>query len=156
MYNKYWTEDDMETLEKASNFLEMAEIALVILRRMKKTHKPIVQICGQLMTNDLPTNMENMANFQAAVRLISQRGFLVFDQTVFQDAVERIAPSRNGEPYCWDIPNIFYRKIFESHYISRLILLPNWQISPEAEWQVAFAQGFSSIGIEEYSDDSLA
>ena len=69
MHNeKYWTVAEIMELERVNEFNELAQIGLIVLDRMSKEGKTIVQICGPMSTGGLGSLKKNMDYFQYAVR----------------------------------------------------------------------------------------
>lgn len=134
-FDQHWMEEEMAALKKAESFNEAAEIALIILGRMKQSSDVIVQICGPMTTGGLGNLEDNMALFALAVETASANGLTVFNQGVFQDAMVRIYPFQPDKPYPMHLLEEFYRKIFESKHISKLIFLPSWHTSIGTKWE---------------------
>ena len=58
--HEHWTEDEVMALQATTTFDEVAEVAIVILTRMKALGQPIVQICGPMSTGGLGSLQKNM------------------------------------------------------------------------------------------------
>lgn len=131
------TKDDEASLLQVSNFEDLAQIAISVLSRMKEAGHEIVQICGPYTTGGLGSPELNGKRFEEARKAAESRGFIVFDQMPFEDAIKRIVTSYNLPPgeYCQDILDVFYRRIFESGYISKFLFIPGWESSKGARWE---------------------
>ena len=146
---RYWTQIEFEALEQVENFEQMADIALIILKRMNLYNPEIIEICGPMSTGGTGSLEANMAVFQYAVIKADQEGLMVFDQVPFQNAIVRIMNQRGDTKYCEDILEIFYRRIFESGYIYKGLFLPGWESSKGARWERNLLQELH-IHIDEY------
>jgi hypothetical protein len=132
----HWTEVEEKALEDAGSMGDLAEIALVILERMAKKKKPIVEICGPMSTGGFGNIKDNMELFEAMIDSATEHDLTVFNQVVFQDAMVRLLPKHSEHHYAWDILDIFYRRIFDSGLISEFLFSPNWYTSRGACWEL--------------------
>lgn len=150
----HWTEEDMSILQTADSFQEAADVAVAVLARMKTTDRPIVQICGPMSTGGRGNLQENLALFQKAIEVATEKGLLVFNQIPFQEVIDRIdTVSKTGE-YCHDILEVFYRRVFESGYIDKALFLPGWEGSFGATWERNLVVKLG-ISIEDYPPEWL-
>lgn len=152
--HEHWTNTEVEALKRASTFEQTADIAIVILASMRALDQPVVQICGPMSTGGLGNLNRNLAYFQRAIDVASEKGLTVFNQIPFQQAIDRIDQvSKNGQ-YCMDILEVFYRRVFESGHISKTLFLPDWQSSIGATWERNLVAELG-IPIEEYPTEWL-
>jgi hypothetical protein len=155
-FNRFWTEVEVEALDWANSFEELADIAIIILVRMKleAPDREIVQICGPMSTGGLGSLEANMQRFRGAVEVAESKGLFVFNQSPFQDAMFRIGNWRGGMQYCTDILKIFYDKVFRSGLLNKGLFLPDWQgsIGTVWEWEVMPKLG---IKVEDYPSEWL-
>lgn len=136
------TEADYSALRTVGNFPDLAVIAIGVLGRMKNAGHQIVQICGPYSTGGLGTKELNAKRFDEAREAAEARGYAVFNQIPFEDAIQRIVATYNlpaGE-YCYDILHVFYRTIFESTHITKFLFIPGWESSTGARWERDEAQ----------------
>jgi hypothetical protein len=145
----HWTHAEAGMLEQAKTFEDLADIAIIILARMKKHGKPIIQICGPMSTGGFGNLADNMQLFQYALDVATDMGLTVFNQLPFQDAMIRISGWEPRKPYCRPILEVFYRRIFESGFISQTLFMPDWQSSYGARWERELVTKLGII-IEEY------
>lgn len=150
----YWTEVEKSALLGVSSFDEAADVALIILGRMSKLGKPIVQLCGPMSTGGFGTLELNMDHFRRAVDAAVDNGLTVFDQIPFQDVIVRLSDLRNSTEYNTDILDIFYRRIFESGHISKALFLPGWRTSKGATWEREFVSRLG-LPVDEYPSEWL-
>jgi len=146
---KHWKEEDFEVLKTATTFAELAEVALSILKRMKDDGCEITELCGPMSTGGLGDMERNFDFFRFAIKRARDNGLTVFDQTPFQEVIQRFSNHLVHGEYNTDILDLFYKKIFESGLISRALFLPLWETSRGSRWEREFI-GTLPIQIEEY------
>lgn len=127
---KYWTEADVQELEKVKTYHEMALIAMRILERIPGSK---TQICGPISTGGKGSKEENMKEFNKAIFFFHQQGENVFDQVPFQEAMTRL--SREVNSYDTRVLTDFYLPLFESGKVTTFIFLPGWRSSKGARWE---------------------
>ena len=150
MLHKIWVEREEVAMNKAISLHELAEIALRALQFIRQTcDGEIVQICGPMSTGGLGDLKKNMERFNFAVMKAEEMGVLVFNQAHFQDAMIRVIHFEEGRPYCVDLLEVFYRRVFESGFISRTLFLPDWHTSVGAIWEREAAENLGIV-VEEY------
>ena len=132
----------------------MAEVALIILGRMREEARPIIQVCGPISTGGLGSVEANSARFWRSVEVASQHEMLVFNQMPFQEAMIRLDKQRGQVGYCTDILDIFYTRIFQSGHIEEGLFLPDWEGSVGARWEREIMKRFG-IRITEYPTEWL-
>jgi hypothetical protein len=135
---KYWSEVERSALRGVTTYKDMAGVALDVLRAMIRVEgdKQIVEVCAPISSGGFGNRADNELLFHALIKGAANRGFLVFDQMPFQEAMDRISPEHNGcDIYCTDILNVFYNTIFESGYISMFLFGPFWHTSRGARWE---------------------
>jgi len=136
----------MDKINTSETFEELAKVAIEILRQMSLSGKPIVEICGPVSTGGLGSIEKNLSILKKAVDKANEKGLQTFDQTIFEEAMQRISkkyPLVDGYPV--SILDKFYKKIFESGYIKKAYFLPGWQSSRGAKWE---REIFPIIGVE--------
>lgn len=150
------TADEEATLLVVPTFADLAEVALAALGRLaSKSRSGVAQICGPMSTGGLGSLDANMARFRRAVDVAHGRGVTVFDQLPFQDAMIRIIDWKPEKPYCHAILEEFYRPIFASGHLERLLFIAGWEHSTGAKWERDFG---STLGlrVEEYPMEWLS
>lgn len=151
----HWSEIEIATLSGITSFDEMVPVGIGILQRMFKPGSRIVQICGPMSTGGKGSLEANMAYFQKAMDVASEKGLHVFDQTPFQDAMIRLAAEHEARrEYCVEILHVFYRGIFKSGLISELMFLPDWESSVGSRWEREEAAALG-IAVSEYPAEWL-
>lgn len=143
------TTKHLVAMEGATSMHHLAEVAVDVLASMLVFSKPVIQICGPMSTGGFGNFRDNIAHFELAVERAVQKGFCVFNQIPFQDALVRITGWVEGMPYDTDILEVFYRGIFESGHISKVLFLSGWESSRGAVWERELATKLG-IEIEEY------
>ena len=156
-----WTSGELALLEPVKNFHELADVAIGVLSRMRKhadtlaNKPPIVQICGPMSTGGLGRLEHNMAFFHHALKIALGRGLVVFNQIPCQTAIIRIANWQPDKPYCQEILDIFYRKVFESRRVWETLFLPDWGTSHGASWERKLITSLG-ISVKEFPIEWLA
>lgn len=132
---EYMTESDHSALIKVDSFEELAEIGVSILSRIKADGHEIGEICGPLSTGGLGSPDLNRERFQRAIDAVRERGYIIFDQLPFEDAIRRIMKRYDPSEYCHDILDVFYATIFETGHITKFFFIPGWESSTGARWE---------------------
>ena len=145
----HWTNEEHENCESSKNFEELLNIAFKILERMKKSGKPIVEVCGPMSTGGCGSLEENFRLYNYAVKMLESNGKIVFNPTPFQKTMERLSGHLKDGQYNMDILEVFYKGIFDSGYIKEVYFLPDWQSSKGASWERKTVADFG-IKISEY------
>lgn len=147
--SKHYEQEDFARLETATSFEALVDIAITILKRIKKEGHEVVQICGPMSTGGLGNIEDNFAFFRKAIEKAREQGLVVFDQTHFQHAMQRLSQHLVNDEYNMDILEIFYKKVFESGLISKALFLPKWETSKGSCWERDFLSD-KSIVVEDY------
>lgn len=129
---QYWTSVELETLERATSFVDLVPPAMAVLGRMPQ---PIGQVCGPISTGGRGTIMANLAVFDATVDCLIQKGIIIFDQMPFEEHIFRIVENQWGSRQNNLLLNEFYLPIFESGRICCLYFIDGWQSSEGATWE---------------------
>ena len=142
-------EQELGALESAHRFDDVAKIAITMLARHRHEGQNVSMICGPMTTGGCGSFEANMEHFRKSVKVAVRYGLFVFDQTLFQDAMIRISNWKSGAAYPQDVLEIFYRNIFESGHVDKLIFLPDWESSKGARWERSIAADLN-LPIEEF------
>ncbi len=156
IFNGFWTESDRQRLAIATNFQELADIAVTsILPRMALVGRPIVEVCGPITTGGLGCKWKNLRRFRQAILFLTEKGNLVFDPVLFEERIGHLANDHHRRGvYCEEILTVFYAQVFESGYISQAKFLPGWQSSHGATFERVKLTSLS-IPIEDLSTQDL-
>lgn len=147
---------DQKKLDSAQTFEELADIGLSMLKQISLSGKPIVQICGPISTGGFGNHKKNLAYLEKAIEVANKKGLQVFDQTPFDDAMAKLSEKyAKTEGYTLPILETFYKKIFKSGLITKVIFLPDWQSSKGATWERNVASQFH-MKVEDYPKEWLA
>lgn len=140
MARDYWTDAQHVQLTTATTYHELFMVAREVLKVLPK---PIGQVCGPISTGGAGSIEKNIYRLNEAIAELQKKGVMVFDQTPFEDPMQRIKALRerelNGE-YDTAILTDFYLPIFEGKYIHRCYFLPDWESSFGAQWEHEQAQ----------------
>ena len=132
MSRKYWTKSNFEQLTTAKSHKEMFYIAEDVLSRMPR-HR--VQVCGPISTGGAGSIEANIKIFARVIDAFTKQGLVVFDQTLFENAMYKIRMKNSPDNYDHDILNDFYSPIFENKLIDEVHFLPDWHTSVGASWE---------------------
>lgn len=154
MAHDLWTEKEITALEGVKSFEEAADIAISILVRMQEAGQPVVQICGPMSTGGRGSLEDNMAHFRRAIDKAVENGLTVFNQTPFQDAIIRLSNYYESKEYNMDILEVFYRRVFESGHLHKILFLPDWESSIGARWERKLGSELG-LTVEEYPSEWL-
>lgn len=135
-----WTDEELGALSGATSLHAIADHAVAHLTRLAAMGEEVVQLCGPMSTGGLGCLERNMERFAAAVLQLHEAGYLVFNQIPLQDRIIVATDHHAGGPYCMDILEILYRRIFESGHVVQAFFLPDWQSSTGARWEYDFVQ----------------
>jgi hypothetical protein len=130
------TTAELERLEAAQDYIQLSRIGLDILSEMASHGRSVIMISGPMSTGGAGSLQANMDRFNRAIEQARRRGFFVFDQTPFQDAMIRISKYVEGvSEYDHDILHVFYRALLQSGNIHEVLFLDDWQSSIGATWE---------------------
>jgi hypothetical protein len=152
------TNREERLLEHAENLGDVTQIALAVLRRIKKERREkqssgeIIMICGP-MSNGGRSLEANLKRFRGAIEKAREKGFLVFDQLPFQKVLDKICP-RGIDENNTRVLGGFYRPLFESRHFERTFFLPGWQYAFGSKWERSLSQQLR-IPIEEAPSEWL-
>lgn len=137
-------------VSKAETFEELADIAIDMLNEIHTSGDIIIQICGPISTGGLGDIKKNINRFKKSIEIARKKGLKVFDQTPFEESIARLSHKyKQVDGYCIDILEIFYRRIFESKLVDKVLFLPDWQSSKGARWEREVTAGLGMM-IEDY------
>ena len=147
---------DQNKIDSVKTFEELADIGIETLKQMSLSGKPIVQICGPITTGGFGNHKKNLAYLEKAIKLANKKGLQVFDQTLFDNAMSKLSVKYTEmNEYNTPVLETFYRKVFESGLIAKVIFLPDWQSSKGATWERNVASRFH-MKVEDYPKEWLA
>lgn len=131
--HRYLVENDYRAMAEAQTFHDLLAVALRILKRVPRS---LVQLSGPVTTGGKGSIEENLRVLAQATKILQEKGYRVFDISVFHEALLRLEhQTRKGDAYCLEMLEIFFRGIFESGYISKVFFLPDWESSTGARWE---------------------
>lgn len=128
----YWTSYDHKALREAKDFVDLFHVAQKVIDQIPN---PTVAVSGPISTGGKGSIKENLYFLSASINLLHNKGFNVFDQTPFEEAMKRLREEWGGEGYCMPLLEDFYKPIFESGNIQTMYFLPDWESSFGAKWE---------------------
>jgi hypothetical protein len=147
--DNFWTKVERDALAKATSLKEMVDIALVILGRMHRTGKKIIQVCAPMTTGGLGDYGENMKVFRRIIQNAhTSSKYLVFDQDAFTDVIDRLERERPDNHIYWHkLIEEFYGAIFASGYFYGTVWVRGWRGSTgcRGERKLARKCGFTML-----------
>lgn len=134
--NMYWDTYDVQAVSFARNFKDLFPVALRVISRIPK-NRPRTIVTGPITTGGLGTIELNSAALQKAIALLQAKGFRIFDQFPFQEAMTRMMREwhvQHGHgKYCAALIEDFYGPILEHEdLIHGMIQMPGWESSKGA------------------------
>lgn len=124
--------EDKQKIEKIDSFEDLSSLAVEILQR---TPTPVALVCGPITTGGLGSEAQNARFFSEAISFLRQKGWVVFDQMLFHEAIQRISSAMPPVEYRLEILDVFCEGIFRSGVIKQAFFLPGWQSSRGATWE---------------------
>jgi hypothetical protein len=123
---------------------ELAQNAIV---RLTALPQPVVRICGPLTSGGKGYD-ENFARFAAATRILTEKGYTVFDYFDHDD--EEVIKALNLP---WPVVmEHYHRPILETGLITTAFFLPEWQSSHGATWEHEMAEALN-LEIREFPEE---
>lgn len=126
---RYWTKIEDDLLKGAKTFSELTVIAKIILKRMQKEKKPIMQVCGPIATGGHGSIEENLKEFEKAIIFLRSTGLVIFDQMPFEGPMQKIKKTMSMGEAHKQIMDDFYLPLMQEGYIARYFFLHNWETS---------------------------
>ncbi|MEZ4180468.1 MAG: DUF4406 domain-containing protein [Candidatus Doudnabacteria bacterium] len=142
-----------QMLQNARTYSDLCEIALEQLNKF--ADQQIVQVCGPMTTGGLGSFEKNMEFFNRAITVLEDQGYIVFNQTSYNNDMLRIYAQTNENGYPQDLLVDFYEPIFKSKLIKELHFLPKWETSVGSRWERATAQKLDFIKILDFDPQLL-
>jgi MOSC domain-containing protein YiiM len=127
--DNFWTKVERDTLLTAKNLEDLVRVALIILERMHRTGRRIIQVCAPMTTGGLGNYEANMEVFRRIIENAHQSSrYLVFDQDSFTDAILRLDGKRDNKHEYWHkLIDEFYGAIFRSGYFYGTVWVRGWR-----------------------------
>lgn len=127
---EYWTEEDIDAVERAHDFKDLYAVARRIFDRMPDG---IGQVCGPIAHGGLGNIHDNLKKFDETIQMLQREGKILFDQMSFewpmQDIKLRVSDG------ALTILDDFYLPIFESGKVDTLYFIKGWETSSGAVWE---------------------
>ena len=132
-------------IEECKNYNEIGSVMLEHLKqlRVKNPDKKIVQVCGAWTTGGRGSVEENMKFLKQNILQLEDEGYIVFDQSPFEETMFKIKAQRKEQNlfkhYDWDLLYGCYIPVFSSAIFNHLIFLPGYESSIGAQWEYDMA-----------------
>jgi hypothetical protein len=117
-------------LKESNTFKDLLEVAMMIL---STTNQPVSMVSGPISTGGKGSQELNIFAMQDYIEELYKDGENVFDQTPFEEPMQRI--KKHAATYDYALLNEFYLPIFESGYIKKMFFMYDWESSIGASWE---------------------
>lgn len=120
---------------EADSFETLADVAIENLCEQVAFQKgePCCMVCGPMTTGGTGNQAMNFSIITAAIHALGKRGFHVFNQVPYEEALHRLVREWKKDPkntgYCRLILEVFYRNIFATRKINHGFFIPRWESS---------------------------
>lgn len=139
----------MEEISKDS-MEQLRALARRAIERLSKMKQPVVRVCGPLTTGGAGYE-KNLATFVKAEKVLSEKGYLVFNY--FEEQDEALIRAM-GAPH-ETIMREYHEPILRSGYIRTAFFLPGWRGSKGATWEHDFMSRETSTEIKDIPPEWL-
>lgn len=138
------SEQMLATVAQATNYSVLKETAISSIQQLAENCPDIYQVCGPISTGGKNDVQLNLAMFDEAITCLIDLGICVFDQTPYEQPMQRIKEIRqaNVDRYDTTLLTDFYQPIFQDGHIKTLIFLPGWRDSVGSCWEFMQAHIF--------------
>lgn len=130
---RYMAAEDVVAIREASDYHELAEVALRIIGRMPPW-EDVGMVCGPISTGGFEDRDVNLWYFNAAIETLIAEGYLLFNQMPFEDKLGELHQA-DETGYDQDILDVFYAAIFNTGRITIQYFMHNWESSRGARWE---------------------
>lgn len=100
----------------------------------------IVQVCGPISSGGLGNIEENLYKLRCSITTMKQNGYIVFDQTPFEDRIAEIKQNRFQaglfKEYDWLILYQCYEPLFGSTLFDLVVFIQGYKSSKGAMWEL--------------------
>ena len=145
MLPKYFTQENIDDINKAQTFGELFKIAEDVLSRMPNGE--MYQICGPIRTGGLGSWGLNMEVFNKSVQSFIGAELNTFDQVPFELRFKELGDvydtSVSFSPDYIPCLEEFYRPLYASGRITTLVFIPGWETSRGCNWERERAKEFN-------------
>lgn len=108
---------------------------VVVIPHLQKIDVDIVMVCGPVTTGGLGSKELNLAAIRKAEEELTAQGLTVFNQSMVEDAIERLIELHSPDTYPTELLQEFTLRILESGLIGAMYFLPDWESSTGASWE---------------------
>ncbi len=130
-----WNERDLKALSVSKDFHDIGMIVLDVLLRLPRC---VVMVSGPMTSGGNGSVSENLERYKRAMKYLISKGYPVFNQLPGESALSRhwhqwYLVGNTG--YCWDLLDGVYAPIFRSKRVVKIVFMPNWESSIDANWE---------------------
>ncbi|MCF7866207.1 DUF4406 domain-containing protein [Candidatus Woesearchaeota archaeon] len=130
--NKFWFDEDLRDLKKATSFKEIGVVALRVQSRMPYD---LMQVCGPISSGGHGSIEKNLDYFHRVIKMLSENNDCVYDQLPLEDAIRCVVDLLDDKFTPKDLLMDIYLPLFESGKIKKLYFIHGWESSKGAKWE---------------------
>lgn len=133
---KYFCDEDHIQIAESKSLSDILKVANVVLDRMPESS--IFQVCGPISTGKR-TVEENILVFVKTIEVLFENQLEVFNQMPFEKKMGELQKEwylkNPGASYYMPLLEEFYKPIFETGKIKKMVFIPGWEHSFGASWE---------------------
>lgn len=126
----------------------MRQLAKRAIDRLRQLPQPIVRVCGPLTSGGKGYD-ENLRRFAEANKILTEKGYTVFDYFDHDDEDQIKAAGLPWE----EVMEHYHRPILETGLISTAFFLPDWESSNGATWERRMIESMPNMEIREFPEE---
>ena len=140
-----WHEEEWQYIKHCNTLADLVPVAHRVIDRFR-ADMPVALVSGPISTGGIlkPGTTEadisaNLKRFNEVVEGLLRAGLPLFNQMPFEDImvpINREWKAKFPDQYCFPILEEFYRGVFEYGRLRGIILIPGWESSFGANWEV--------------------
>ena len=131
-FEKLYSPNQEERVERAETFEELVEVALEILDQMPH---PVGIVCGPITNGGFGSVEANIAEFKDRIKQLKAEGMIIFDQMPFEPHMWRIKETPYYDARRDHLLEDFYGRLFENEHLATFYFIPGWEGSYGARWE---------------------
>src|ERR1035437_49906 len=139
-----WRKKEWDSVREAKTIADLVPISHRVMDHFSPN--PVFLVSGPISTGGIlkPGTEDadikaNLQCFNQAVETLFKGGLLLFNQIPFEDLfvpVNKAWKIEHPDTYCMPILEDFYRGLFDHKHLQGIVLIPGWESSFGANWEV--------------------
>jgi hypothetical protein len=135
IYSDPWlTDSDHCSIEAATSFPSLVEIAISVIARNRIHSLPVVQVCGPMASGGGKLD-ENAAKIARTIAALRKKGLTVFSQVPFQRGMLNFTTVEDYMRNPHELLDGFYGRLFRGRHIQALTFIKGWENSFGCRWE---------------------